>query len=554
MRFLVAICFALLFIAQPSNAQDSVPDAPVITQPTTPTTPTNDSSITIIGTAEAGSTVTLTQNGTALATTAASGSWSLGVTLMEGTNTFTATAANAAGTSTLSAAVSITLDTVAPTVTITNPTQLVRTAAFTLTGTTEAGAMVDVLKDSTSIGAVNVTGTTWSVATRLTEGLNAFTVIATDTAGNTSTANIVITLNSSLAAAPVITTINTVLNNANEQGVICITFDANVVFDRSDDAAFLNERLGDFTLSSNVLPAPTVTSFTSCFVDGGAPRDAIQLTLNRQIAFGETATLSYSKTGTEHSTKGIRRDVTGSSEPLADFSDKPITNNAIAPIEGLELVSAETFSANQIFLSFGLETVTASLGLRAADFTVSGAASSPTVTGISKLPPSALLLTLDANIVGGETITLSYAKTVGSIMGATEGELEDFTDYSVTNHLPLPPLPVISISPATVTATVGTAIADITITSSGGAVASYSIAPDIGNGLMFDTTTGIISGTPDAAASEISYIITATNTGGTATGYSSHHRQCGTANRPEYQYQHQYAGCHCGHCYRGYNH
>ena len=81
-------------------------------------------------------------------------------------------------------------------------------------------------------------------------------------------------------------------------------------------------------------------------------------------------------------------------------------------------------------------------------------------------------------------------------------------------------VPIISISAATVTATVGTAIADITIdstTGGGGAVASYSINPAIGNGLLFDETTGTISGTPTAVAEAISYIITATNSGGEDT-------------------------------------
>ncbi len=331
-----------------------------------------------------------------------------------------------------------------------------------------------------------------------------------------------------LADAPVITAINTVLNNANEHGRICITFDGDVTFDRSPNASFLNAkaRLTDFVLSSKkpeLMPALKVIEFGGhCFVDSVTRENAIHLTLSRQIAFGETVTLSYTKSGTEHNTKGIRRDVIGGSEPLADFSDKPITNNAIAPIKGPELRAAGTFSANQIFLSFGLEVVTASPDLRAADFTVSGAASSPTVTGISgSSSPSALLLTLSANIVGGETITLSYTKTMGSISNASAEELVNFTDYSVTNTRPAPaPAPVtapsISISPNTVTATAGTAIADITITSTGGAVASYSINPAIGNGLSFDTTTGTISGTPTAAATEAAYTITATNTAGTA--------------------------------------
>ncbi len=527
---LPAFNLAVTIEADNTAPDNTAPDAPVITQPTTPT---NDDSITINGSAEAGATVTLTQNDTVLtsptATAGANGDWSIEVTLSannNGANTFTATASDSAdNTSAASAAVSITLDTVAPTVTFTNPTQLVRTAAFTLTGTVTAGATVDVFKDGTSIGAVNVTATTWSVATRLIEGLNAFTATATDADDNTSTANTVITLNTLLAEAPVITVINTVLNNANEQGVICITFDGDVKFDGSPNAAFLNARPGDFVVSSDTSPAPTVIGFVgACFVDSVTHNNTIQLTLNRQIAFGETATLSYTKTGTEHNTKGIRRDLTGSSEPLADFSNKPITNNAIEPIEGLELRSAQTFSKpNQILLTFG-ESIIISPG-GAADFTVSGAASSPTVTTIGGLgtpangPPGssvALLLTLSANIVGGEIITLSYTKTMGSITGATEGGLEDFTDYSVTNNRPLA-APSISISPNTVTAIAGTAITPISITSTGGAVASYGIAPDIGNGLMFGASTGIISGTPTAAAEAISYIITATNSGGTAT-------------------------------------
>ena len=329
------------------------------------------------------------------------------------------------------------------------------------------------------------------------------------------------------APAPVITAIDTVLNSANEQGIICITFDTDVTFDRSPDASFLNARLGNFVLSSDrpeLTPALKVTKFAGhCSVDSVARNNAIHLTLNRQIVHGEIVTLSYTKSGDEHDTKGIRRD--GGSKPLADFSNKPVMNNAI---QGLDLRSAETFTqANKILLTFGIEQVTTSSDLRAADFVVSGAVSNPVVTGISNknvsdgdLGSSALVLTLSKNIVGGEDILLSYAKTAGSITGHTEGELANFDNYSVTNHRPPPPLPVISISAATVTATVGSAITDITIdstTGGGGAVVSYGIAPDIGNGLLFDANTGTISGAPTAAANEISYIITATNSGGTAT-------------------------------------
>ena len=78
--------------------------------------------------------------------------------------------------------------------------------------------------------------------------------------------------------------------------------------------------------------------------------------------------------------------------------------------------------------------------------------------------------------------------------------------------------PNISASVNSLIAPIGVAIEPITITSaSGGAVASYSIAPAIGNGLSFDESTGTISGTPGAPAAEVVYTITAENVSGTDT-------------------------------------
>ena len=75
-------------------------------------------------------------------------------------------------------------------------------------------------------------------------------------------------------------------------------------------------------------------------------------------------------------------------------------------------------------------------------------------------------------------------------------------------------VPIISISTNTLVATVDTAIQQITIVSSGGAVVSYSISPTLTSGLSFDTATGTISGTPTVVASLATYTITATNTRG----------------------------------------
>src|SRR5262249_4522994 len=53
--------------------------------------------------------------------------------------------------------------------------------------------------------------------------------------------------------------------------------------------------------------------------------------------------------------------------------------------------------------------------------------------------------------------------------------------------------------------------------SGGGAVVSYAISPALPAGLMFSTTTGVISGTPTAVTPQATYTVTATNSGGFTT-------------------------------------
>ena len=83
---------------------------------------------------------------------------------------------------------------------------------------------------------------------------------------------------------------------------------------------------------------------------------------------------------------------------------------------------------------------------------------------------------------------------------------------------PAPLAPAFTLSTAAVSATTGSAINGYTISSTGGAIASFSISPALSNGtLTFNTSTGLLSGTPNTAASAATYTITATNATGAAT-------------------------------------
>ena len=79
--------------------------------------------------------------------------------------------------------------------------------------------------------------------------------------------------------------------------------------------------------------------------------------------------------------------------------------------------------------------------------------------------------------------------------------------------------PAITLTNSMISGTVGTEINSYTLSSSGGAVASYSISPDISYipGLSFSTTTGIISGTPLYSSASRTFTVTATNAADIAT-------------------------------------
>jgi hypothetical protein len=77
--------------------------------------------------------------------------------------------------------------------------------------------------------------------------------------------------------------------------------------------------------------------------------------------------------------------------------------------------------------------------------------------------------------------------------------------------------PAFTLSTSAETKTVNTAITGYTISSTGGTIASYAISPAAPAGLTFNTTTGLLSGTPTSTQSATAYTITASNATGSAT-------------------------------------
>ncbi|EBX9329636.1 type I secretion C-terminal target domain-containing protein [Salmonella enterica subsp. enterica serovar London] len=203
---------------------------------------TNDPTPTFSGTAEAGATITLYENGTVIGTTTAQpdGAWSVATsTLASGTHVITAVATDAAGNSSPnSTAFTLTVDTTAPQTPILTSVvddvaggvtgnlangQITNDNRPTLNGTAEAGSVVSIYDGNTLLGVTSANaGGAWSFTptTGLNDGTRTLTVTATDPAGNVSPAtsgftNVVDTL------APTVPLITSIVDDVpNNTGAI----------------------------------------------------------------------------------------------------------------------------------------------------------------------------------------------------------------------------------------------------------------------------------------------------------------------------------------------
>lgn len=159
---------------------------------------TSQVTVTMTGTAEPGSTVRILRETVALGsgTATETGAYSIEVELSEGANALRATATDGANnTSAASDPVIVTLDTVvpaAPTIstvsadTGSSSTDLItKTAAQTVSGSTEPGTMVRLVNGTATVGGVTATSGNWTMTgVTLLEGRHG--AIAVDRAGNES--------------------------------------------------------------------------------------------------------------------------------------------------------------------------------------------------------------------------------------------------------------------------------------------------------------------------------------------------------------------------------
>lgn len=179
-------------------------------------------------------------------------------------------------------------------------------------------------------------------------------------------------------------------------------------------------------------------------------------------------------------------------------------------------------------------TITVTITVNAAAPTISYAGSPFTLVKGTGYTLSATSTNASSFAIGGSLPTgLSFNTSTGAITG-TPSAASVATPYSVTvtNSTGQTATATINLavndsapsnlaySSPSATYAVGTAITSNSPTSSGGAIVSYAISPNLNSqtGLSFSTSTGVISGTPTTTKNPAGvYTVTATNSGGSTT-------------------------------------
>ena len=165
------------------------------------------------------------------------------------------------------------------------------------------------------------------------------------------------------------------------------------------------------------------------------------------------------------------------------------------------LVVAPSISFSGMFVA----TQWASIGL----LTPTNTGGSITSCSVSPDLPSGMILSKKCVISGSPTVMSSstvYTLTATNESGSSSASV------AITVNAQIPSGLTYSLPIATYV--VGSPLVNNVPSNSGGAITSYISIPALPSGLNFDTTTGIISGTPTSQTAASTYVIRGTNTGG----------------------------------------
>ena len=425
----------------PADADTTAPDAPVITGITGNST----DGYTVTGTAEAGATVEIKDSTSAVigtGTADSSGNYSVSLPASVGANAdITATATDAAGNVSVPTAgkTPVDADTTAPDAPVITGVTGNSTDGYTVTGTAEAGAKVEI-KDSTGtvIGSATADGSgNYSVTLPGSVGPNAnITATATDAAGNVSAPTAGKTPADADTTAPDAPTITNVTGNSTDGYTVTGTAEASSKVEIKDSTgAVIGTATADgsgnysVTLPGSIGPNADITAIAtdaagnvSVPTAGKTPADADTTAPEAPVITGITgnSTDGYTVTGTaEAGTKIEIKDSTGAviGSATADASGNYSVTLPASVGPNANITATATDAAGNV------SAPTAGKTPADADTT---APEAPVITGITGNSTDGY--TVSGTAEAGSTVTIK--DSTGTVIGS--GVADGSGNYSVS--------------------------------------------------------------------------------------------------------------------------
>ena len=376
------------------------------------------------------------------------------------------------------------------------PTAITSSATYTVTASNTGGSdtatITIVVNDALPVIAYSPNSYTWTKGTAMTT--------ATPTSGGGAVVGWTIsptlpaglsidTSSGDISGTPTAVTSSTIYTitatNAGGSDTATITIEVNDVAPSA-----ITYTPNSFTLSKG-----TMMSTATPTASGGTVTSwSITPTLPSGLVFS-TSTGAISGTPTA---------ITSSASYTVTATNSGGSATTIVTIQVIEAAPSVTYSTSSITLTKGVGMTTAS----------------PTSTGgpvtswsISPTLPAGLSFNALSGEISGTPSAVSSSTSY--TITATNAGGSDTATVTITVNDVAPTS--ITYNPSFLSLAKSVTMTTATPTSTGGTVTSWSISPSLPSGLLFDSSTGAISGTPTAVSAANTFTVTGTNSGGSAT-------------------------------------